>query len=374
MRGALLTVVLLAMTPRLLAQTPMTPAPSNAPTVAGLAPEPRSRTGPLPPPGVAPKSPAAPLPREPAPLATTILLDVPAFAYHHGCGPTSLAMALAYYDTRGYPDLFDGDATNQTEDVSQAIASSRNVHKPAHYQDYCLPLDYDGRVLPDKSEPPAGDEHPPDSIADFARTSWSAAGNCYGWTLARDIADACTSYVRWRQPAYTVTCAHLHMADGTLTWGVLTREIDAGRPMVFLTDSDADGEDDHFVTVVGYRTTPASQYGCLDTWPPIDVIRWCDMAAMRKDQPWGVSHAWTIHFAPRQTPATFSNVALDTNLLVFTVTGLCFGATQHLEVATHLALGAWSNACTFTPRTALTNLTVPTPPDTRPRFYRLRGN
>ena len=62
--------------------------------------------------------------------------------------------------------------------------------------------------------------------------------------------------------------------------------------MVFLVDTDGNGITDHFVTIVGYRTSPSNQYGCLDTWPPYDEIRWCNFEQIASGVLWGIYEGW----------------------------------------------------------------------------------
>lgn len=70
--------------------------------------------------------------------------------------------------------------------------------------------------------------------------------------------------------------------------------------MVFLVDTDGNGETDHFVTIVGYRDDGVQQYCCLDTWFPYDVVRWCNFATMQDEQPWGIYGGWTFRLAPEK--------------------------------------------------------------------------
>lgn len=251
-----------------------------------------STTGPMPPPGVAPKLPAPP-------DRSAVLLPVPGYYWRHGCGPTALAMVLAYHDMHGYDDLFPDSAALQLLGINQRIASEGTAQDPRHYEDYGMPLDFPpGPLEPDRSMPPLGDEHPDDSIADFMRTSWKSAGSYYGWSWAADMGLAFESYVDSRNPAYMPTHMSYSMQFNALTWSLVTGEIDSGWPMVFLVDTDADGETDHFVAIVGYRETPLQQYACLDTWSPAEVVRWCDFERIGIGQPWGVSAGWTLHLAP----------------------------------------------------------------------------
>ncbi|MCK4410181.1 MAG: T9SS type A sorting domain-containing protein [Candidatus Eisenbacteria sp.] len=252
----------------------------------------QSTTGPIPPPGVAPKVARVFTPGERA----VILSDVPGYGWRHGCGPTAVGMVIGYHDGLGMDDLIPGDASTQTSAVNQAIASQRSAPDPAHYEDYSLPIDNSGTgILPDVSEPPAGDEHGNDCIADFMFTSRSALGNYYGWSYGSHIDDAFISYVEQVNTEYSPQVVGYTMSTGQLDWDVLTGEIDAGRPMVFLVDSDANGGTDHFVTVVGYTDSPTEQYGCLDTWYPAEVVRWCEFMPMGVGQPWGVWKGWSLN-------------------------------------------------------------------------------
>jgi hypothetical protein len=250
----------------------------------------QSTTGPVPPPPVEAKKAmfsAAAL----SGGADVTVLGVPAYAWRHGCGPTAVGMIAGYWDSKGCPDLFDDSAATQTSAVDQGIASQGSAAAPRHYEDYSLPedaSDVNSSPLPDKSEYPAGDEHANDSIADFMRTSWSGAENYYGWSWSSDIIPAFTDYALFRNSTYSTTAAS-YSYGSSLTWDILTQEIDAQRPMVFLVDSDGDGNTDHFVTVAGYRLDGDVQYyGCLDTWDPVDEIRWEKFRGMSSDYAWGV--------------------------------------------------------------------------------------
>ena len=250
----------------------------------------QSTTGPIPPTGVAPKVERVFLPGE----RSVTIPGVPGYQWRHGCGPTALGMVIGYHDGLGMDDLIPGDASTQTSAVNQAIASERSALDPAHYEDYSLPIDnYGTGILPDVSEPPPGDEHDNDCIADFMLTSRSSLLNYYGWSYSSHIDDAFLSYIDWVNPEYSPRVIEYNMGAGQLTWEIFTAEIDAGRPMVFLVDTDGNGGTDHFITVVGYSDTPTQEYGCLDTWYPADVVRWCEFAVIGTG-PWGISRGWSL--------------------------------------------------------------------------------
>jgi hypothetical protein len=262
----------------------------------------QSTTGPLPPAGVREKRP------DKAPLARSdrLTIGVPAYLWRHGCGPTALGMVVGYFDTHGYPGLIPGDASQQTEAVNQVIASQRDAEHPQHYEDYSLPIDTEtGGILPDKSAPPAGDEHPSNCIADFMHTSWSADWNRYGWSWSDMIGTAWIHYVNLVAPEYEPQYEDFFQYGKPVTWEVLKGEINANRPMVFLVDTDGNGNTDHFVTVIGYRESQGfREYACLDTWAPADVVRWEKFLPMSAGAPWGIYSGtrFILNASPEPTP------------------------------------------------------------------------
>ena len=232
----------------------------------------QSTTGPVPPPGIE-RGNVAPTPSR----AQIVLHDVPAYLWRHGCAPTAAGMVIGYWDGRGFDALVSGSAATQTSAVNAMIASSGN------YNDYCLPLDEPPTMLPDRSEPPAGDEHPDDCVADLMKTSQSAYNNYYGWSYFNVIDDAMSGYPAMVAPQYSVTTQNRVWGD--FTWTSYRAEIDAGRPVVLLVDTDADGTTDHFVTGIGYDTS-TNQYACRDTWDT--GVHWFSFAQLAPGQPWGI--------------------------------------------------------------------------------------
>ncbi len=236
---------------------------------------------------------------DPPPSWTVYVIpSVPGYEWRHGCTPTSIGMIMGYYDGLGYDDLIPGDASTQTEDVSQTIASQRSELDPANYEDYCLPIDsHGGIILPDLSEDPVGDEHEDDCIADFIGTSWSVRDLAYGWTQTDYLIDAVPEYIESRYPDFDAFAEFLHIQFGTLDWDTFRAEMDAGRPMQMSVDTDGDDGSDHSVTAVGYAQNVAGDslyYGCLDTWGPASEVRWCEFEAMEEGQEWGVRRATRI--------------------------------------------------------------------------------
>ena len=213
-------------------------------------------------------------------LNGTLLADVPAYDWTNGCGPTAVGMVVGYWDIRGFGDLVPGDASTQTTAVSAMISSSGN------WNDYCLPLDDGSNILPDMSEPPFGDEHDNDCVADFMNTSRSYNNNAYGWSWFSDTANGWMFYVQSVDPALDPD--YEEHVWGDLSWGDFKAEIDAGRPVGLIVDTDADGSTDHFVTAIGYDDDNTT-YACLNTWDY--QIHWYAFAAMSPGRPFGIHGA-----------------------------------------------------------------------------------
>jgi len=273
----------------------------------------QSTTGPVPPASVEPVRTQA---FEGGGASPTIP-GVPSYMWRHGCGPTALGMVLGYYDSHGYPALYAGDASNQTESVNQEIASQGSGIKGSglqlHFEDYALPNDSDqSPILPDCSVGYPDGCHASNSIADFMHTSWSADGNRYGWSWSSKIIDSFRSYVNLKSPYYRPQSTMYY--GSSLTWSVLTNEIDNNRPMVFLVDSTGDGVSDHFVTVVGYSDGATQQYGCLDTW--YSSIRWVEFKGMSTSYPWGIWGGWSFDLSARTCPTDFEGQS-KSNLAVY---------------------------------------------------------
>jgi hypothetical protein len=77
----------------------------------------QSTTGPKPPVGVDAQGSLL------ASTSAVVISDVPAYNWHHGCGPTAAGMIFGYYDGRGYDDLVPGSASTQTGAVNAMMAT-----------------------------------------------------------------------------------------------------------------------------------------------------------------------------------------------------------------------------------------------------------
>jgi hypothetical protein len=243
----------------------------------------RSTSGPLPPPDVQRWELNAPAAHD-----QVLLSGVPAYIWHNGCGPTAAGMVVGYWDTNGFDDLVAGNTQSQTPQVDAMISS------PGNHEDYCRPIDSYPNLMPDKSEPPFGDEHPDDSLADLMKTSQSYHYNLWGWSRYSDMVPALEGYVALMAPHYTANAQN--QTWGAFTWEVYTTEIDAGRPVVLLVDTDGNGHTDHFVTAMGYVEQGGKRlYACRDTWDT--GIHWYEFAQMESGQPWGIYGATLFRIA-----------------------------------------------------------------------------
>ena len=237
-----------------------------------------------------------------------VIEGIPGYLWRHGCGPTAAGMIIGYWDGHGFPLLVPGDASTQTYEVDQTIATGDGA--ATHYSDYSLPIDdpdTDPEPLPDLSEPPPGDEHASDCLADFMRTSWSAAENYYGWSWLSDVDDGLLGFIEWGNAVYGAdyTAEALNESWGVFTWEKFIAEIDANRPMVLLVDTNGDGQTDHFVTAIGWRDDSGyEEYACLDTWGPPGAVRWERFREISDQYDWGIHSATyfsidsSVHYVP----------------------------------------------------------------------------
>jgi hypothetical protein len=234
-------------------------------------------------------------PAEEAPTAGGVskVLDVPEYSWYRGCGPTSVAMILGYWDTLAYPNYFVGDASTQTANVNARLASVGH--------------DADWWPEPDRQPPP--DYHTDNSIADFFKTSRGSLKQ--GWSKGKYADDVFINFGNF--VGYPAGHSWTTIYGYNFEWSDLVAEIDAGRPMMFLVDSDGDYETDHFIPVIGYRTEPYTQYAAYTTWSWDPGVHWFDFERMIAGYPWGISTATYFHpsYGSPDLAATDSNVTRE---------------------------------------------------------------
>jgi len=249
----------------------------------------QSTTGPVPPPGIDRGLQLL------KPMQQVIISGVPAYLWHHGCGPTAVGMVMGYWDGHGYPDLIPGDASAQTAAVDAMIADDSGTPlcggaTSDHYQDYSCPLDYSPDPLqPDRSE--TGGAHADDCVADFMLTSRSARSNYYGWSWFSDVPGSFIDYVNLADPGTNPQADNFMYSQ--FSWQDYKEEIDNGRPVVLLVDTDGDGATDHFVTGIGYDDV-AIEYAIYDTWDA--QIHWFAWRQIGVGDTWGIYGVTTFHY------------------------------------------------------------------------------
>ncbi len=208
-----------------------------------------------------------------------LIVEVPSYIWHHGCGPTAAAMVVGYWDQKGFGHLAPGDANIQSPGVNNMISSQGN------YEDYCLPIDSYPLLIEDRSGLPYGSQHPNDSIADFMNTSRSSHGNYYGWSWFSDVANGLYGHIGLTEPMSR--CSVYQYFWSSSLWNEYCYHIDCGHPAVMMVDSDADGVPDHFVTAIGYgKSGNKNMYACYNTWDK--SVHWYEFGDVKPNQPFGV--------------------------------------------------------------------------------------
>jgi hypothetical protein len=298
----------------------------------------RSTTGPFPPKGV---DVVGYVSTAKALSVTQLISGVPAYIWKDGCGPTVIGMLCGYFDSNGFPNLIPGDASTQTAAVNKAISS------PEHYNDYALPKDDVGPLLPDKSELPAGDEHSDNCIADFMKTSRSIILNNYGWSKGIDIKPSWENYIANFATDYVGAATQYYYNDIPI-WDTLVSNINRSKPMLLLVDTQGDGLTDHFVIVNGYKIeNDIRYYGCFNTWDSNQ--HWYAFAQMASGVAWGVARCYTFsihHKLPVAAGAISGqeNVCIGTTSVDYTVP-LIDDATSYIWT---LPIGASGSSTTNT--------------------------
>jgi hypothetical protein len=204
-------------------------------------------------------------------------------------------MIFGYYD-KTYPDLMPGDnALVQTNEINNAIAST------GHYDDYAVPMDgWTWEVNPqnpnghwvwvppidDKSSTGGSSGRPDDCLADYMLTSRSYYHLAYGESPLDMMDDTLVKYTSAVSGGrYRGVSATLHQS--ALTWKGVQAEVTAGRPMAFVVDTDANGDTDHIVAVIGYcELGGAKLYAFYSTWD--NTIWWGNFDKMHNGNFYGV--------------------------------------------------------------------------------------
>lgn len=252
--------------------------------------------------------------------SSSILEDVPAYNWYHGCAPTSAASVFGYWDINGYDNLFDAQGWAQvrwTNNVKEQISSTAHNDK------------YD--PFPDN----ASLAEPADtSIADFMHTSEGDLD--FGGTYLNNISTGIREYSAYRGyvfSAYDRYFANFSSAD-------LKAEIDAGRPLLLMVDVSKDGVPDHSVPVLGYKEEGGNFfYGMYDTWSEgIEANEQIDME-WNLYQGVGIGTEWGVYGATTIIPVSSPSYTVTpepVSLLLFVVGGMFFSLYKKRKLCSSL--------------------------------------
>ncbi len=228
----------------------------------------------------------------------TLLQGVPAYAWYHGCEPTSEGMIMGYWDLHGYPNLFNatGNSVYLTSSVQDEISS------PAHN------AAYDGTDT--------GATVPLTSIADWLGTSKDPLS--FGSSSATNAGAAIVGYTAFK--GYTFQTSNKSYSS---TWATIVNEVNAGRPILVFVDSDGNGVFDHAIPVFGYdenRNGDGAYYACYNTGGEDETPIWYKFQSyVGGGKPYGVYGS--IQIIPESAPVpepettTLALVASTTILL-----------------------------------------------------------
>ena len=213
--------------------------------------------------------------------AAVSLSGVPAYNWYHGCGPTAAGSVVGYYDLLGFSGLFDAegwDSVKLTANVQDQISS------PTHNAKYDPTPDNASLPVPEKN-----------SLASWFGTSVDPLE--YGWSYLSRSDDAFEGYAAYRG----YECDAWYKNYGATSWEEFTAEIDAGRPVMFLVDSDGNGGTDHFVNVFGYddRGDGNLYYGLYTGWSESEAISWKRYRPMASGHAWGVGYLTFVEISAR---------------------------------------------------------------------------
>ena len=213
--------------------------------------------------------------------AAVTLSNVPAYNWYHGCGPTAAGSVIGYYEMQGFTGLFDADGW----DSVRATANVKDhISSPTHNAKYDPTPDNPSLPVPEKN-----------SLASWFQTSVGSLQ--YGWSYLSRSDDSFEGYAAYRG----YECDAFYRSYAATTWETFTAEIDAGRPVMFLVDSDGNGGTDHFVPILGYDDRGGGDlwYACYTTWSESESIAWKQYRPMASGSSWGVGYLTYVELSAR---------------------------------------------------------------------------
>lgn len=166
---------------------------------------------------------------------------VPSYEWYYGCGPTSMASMIAYWDLNGYSSLYTAEGWEQVS-VMQNIKDE--VMSPDHIAKYAYYSIIDNPDAPDFA---------PNSIATFARSGFGDERH-HTTTSTGGARDGLQDYAAWRGYDFTISRVGMEGADQDAIWARLVDEIEAGRPAMAYLATALDPN--HYVPIFGVAELP----------------------------------------------------------------------------------------------------------------------
>jgi hypothetical protein len=97
------------------------------------------------------------------------------------------------------------------------------------------------------------------------------------------------------------------------TWAEVTQQILGDHPMVFLVDTDGNGDTDHFVPVLGFdtRADGTEWFAAYTTWHEDEGIDWFQFRPMESGNEWGVGYVTFVDPASTASASSAHISSLD---------------------------------------------------------------
>lgn len=183
---------------------------------------------------------------------------------------------MGYYDYTGYPGMIANVDTDpalfQSDDPPENYALTQpyeSVSSEEHYNDYSLPHDSSGIILPDKSE--LGGAHPNNCVADFTKTSFSSISCRYGTTTPNNAFSGTVDYMKFQYPELAITYGYGYLSSDNFytAFEYAKNQILQNHPVILAVDCYGQGVLDHLVLMVGFnynKTTQTREYIAYNTW------------------------------------------------------------------------------------------------------------